>query len=155
MHCTRSFESWSRFLSRNPSEQYSTGPAKWLTMNQVCFVLMIPNRLWSLCCLMILLQKPLSFPPGTLHSSSSIGNIPKGFTCSMSTASWLSGKSRGSHSMPCSLYSFSSSLKTNVLKNCWSCSFVKLMQSCSKLFTLKHSKPKMSSTPHIRSTFGW
>mmetsp|Transcript_61644 Transcript_61644/g.133481 ORF Transcript_61644/g.133481 Transcript_61644/m.133481 type:complete len:243 (-) Transcript_61644:1089-1817(-) len=116
-------------------------------MNQLDFCLISSKRRWPLCCFISLLQKPWSEPCGTMHSSSRIAKIPVVLACMMSTASWLSGKSRGSQGMPSLSYSCSSSLKTNWLKNCCSLSLVKLMHNCSKEFILKHSKPKISSTP--------
>ena len=41
------------------------------------------------------------------------------------------------------------------MKSCCSRSLVKLMQSCSKLFILKFSKPKMSSSPMLYESSCW
>ncbi len=37
--------------------------------------------------------------------------------------------------------------RETLLKKCWRYSFARLMHSCSKLFTAKHSNPKISRIP--------
>ena len=42
---------------------------------------------------------------------------------------------------------FATTLKHTLLKKNWSCSFARLIQACSKLFSSKCSKPKISRIP--------
>mmetsp|Transcript_43461 Transcript_43461/g.109709 ORF Transcript_43461/g.109709 Transcript_43461/m.109709 type:complete len:205 (+) Transcript_43461:1204-1818(+) len=65
---------------------------------------------------------------------------------------WLSLNSIFDQSMPSRVYSSCSMRKMKSLKYSCRRSLAKLMQNCSKLFTLKFSNPKMSSTPMVVHT---
>ncbi len=61
----------------------------------------------------------------------------------------LSGNVMWCQSMPSFSYSSCSRTKINLLKKFWRCSLAALMQSCSKLFCAKSSKPDRSRIPIV------
>ena len=67
--------------------------------------------------------------------------MPRGLRSIRSSTSWLSTNSMYDQSIFSRSYSACSILKTCWLKCCCSFSLARLMQNCSKSFSLKHSKP--------------